>query len=104
VSYRRARKPQAGRQRRYRPNATLFVPPAVSLGICPACGKRSYGSKQLAKQAARVLYPEARMRVYSCGRVWHMTSQDAETVAAQRARAAQRAIPPGGGEEEARSA
>lgn len=78
-------------RRRYQPNTVRLVPPGASFGICPECGKHSYTSKQQAKRSARVLYPESRMRVYECGGMWHMTSQDAEATAGQRARAAERA-------------
>ena len=57
-----------------------------AFATCPVCGKRGYNSKQEAKGAAKLLYPGSRMRVYECGTLWHMTSQDAETTAQCRER------------------
>jgi hypothetical protein len=56
------------------------------LATCPDCGKRGYISKRAAKQAAGVLYPGTRMRVYRCGDMWHMTSFDAAAIASLRER------------------
>jgi hypothetical protein len=64
---------------------------------CP-CGKRAYTSRAVARRAARILYPGARMRAYACradagrsGPWWHLTSQDARRVAWWRERDAVRA-------------
>jgi hypothetical protein len=59
---------------------------SVSLfgAICPACGKRGYASRQAAKQGAVRIYPGARMRVYQCGSLWHLTSADAVSAAEYR--------------------
>ena len=60
----------------------------LPIATCAECGKRAYTSKTSAKNAARVLYPGERMRVYKCGQWWHLTSQDAARAAEFRDRAA----------------
>lgn len=57
---------------------------------CPVCGKKSYLSRKGARQAARILYPGRRKRIYGCGDYWHFTSQDARTTTAWRTRQSQR--------------
>lgn len=44
---------------------------------CPACGKKAYKTKRLAKKRAAQIYPGVTMRTYPCGDLWHLTSQDA---------------------------
>lgn len=60
------------------------------IATCPACGKRAFVSKRVAKLAARTRFPGERMRFYRCPDPdvawWHMTSQDAERSAAMRRR------------------
>lgn len=51
---------------------------ALPMATCPECGKQSYVSKQVAKTAARQVYPGDQMRVYACSSgngFWHLTSQ-----------------------------
>lgn len=60
----------------------------LPIATCPDCGKRAYTAKASAKNAARLLYPGQRMRVYKCGRWWHLTSQDAARTAEEKDRAA----------------
>ena len=69
-----------------RSHATQQLP----IATCPDCGKRAYTSKSSAKHSARVLYPGQRMRVYACGRWWHLTSQDAARTAEVKDRIAGR--------------
>ena len=54
---------------------------------CPACGKRAYDTRTVAKRAAKALYPDRRMRAYRCRGApwWHITSDDAARAAEQRA-------------------
>lgn len=57
------------------------------IGTCPDCGKRAYETRPQAERTARRVYPNQTMRVYQCGRWWHLTSQNAETVQWYRATA-----------------
>ena len=62
-------------------------PPAKycgDVGICPACGKKSYRTKKIAKNSGLQLYPGQRMRVYPCdgSPYWHLTSKSALRAAA----------------------
>lgn len=41
-------------------------PSAVQIGTCHATGKRQYGDRRTAKQAARALYPSSTLRAYAC--------------------------------------
>jgi len=56
------------------------------LGDCPACGKKTYPTRQACEREARRLYPDMTMRVYPCGDWWHMSSQDAATAERERDR------------------
>jgi len=71
----------------------------LPIATCPDCGKRAYTSKASAKNSARVLYPGQRMRVYACGRWWHLTSQDAARTAEVKDRIAGRSAEHPDGEE-----
>ena len=51
---------------------------------CGFCGKKCYPSRRMARAVARILYPGRRMRAYSCGGEFHVTSQDAGTAARER--------------------
>lgn len=55
---------------------------------CPACGKRAYDTRTIARRAARMLYPGYKMRVYQCHDTpwWHLTSQTAARAEKMRAR------------------
>lgn len=54
------------------------------VGACPACGKKCYPSKRVAKSMARRLYPGTSVRAYQCGDYWHLTSQSGKSTAAWR--------------------
>jgi hypothetical protein len=41
------------------------------LGECTECGKFSYVSRKIAKNAAKRNHPEEHLSVYQCGRYWH---------------------------------
>lgn len=59
-----------------------------SVGECPACGKKIFTSKRIARLAIRRLYQGQRFRFYRCGQWWHATSQDAAVTARMRSREA----------------
>lgn len=49
-------------------------------GTCGWCGKRGFSTRKAARQAARRLFPEARMSAYRChhgGTSWHFGHQPA---------------------------
>ena len=50
---------------------------AQPVEICAECGKRGYSSREQAKDTGRQLHPGARLRIYKCGPLWHLTSQGA---------------------------
>lgn len=45
---------------------------ALSVGVCPTCGKRRYPTRRDARRAARLAHPGEHMRAYPCGSFWHL--------------------------------
>lgn len=69
-------------------------PPGVTYVTCGWCGKRGYPTRPAAKRAAGIIQTSERLRVYSCGNVWHITSVPLDRTVMYRERRADAA---GGG-------
>lgn len=48
-----------------------YIPPPY-LGPCGECGKKSYGTRKDAKDAAKRLYPGDKLSIYQCVLGWHI--------------------------------
>lgn len=58
-----------------RGKASIRPPEAARhFGGCQECGKVRYGTKRVAKLAARQLHPSQNLRAYRCGDYWHCGS------------------------------
>lgn len=55
---------------RHTPNRRTAT--ALSVGVCPTCGKRRYPSRRDARKAARLAHPGDHLRAYLCGAFWHL--------------------------------